>query len=277
MHKKLAPHSYKGCTNRLLRWRLPSYLSLIQESAGDAIEYFNTLRLFVEVFGFLPDDRQSLVGLQFCLISTINECLFPLDMGVAQHLITEGDALIKGEAFIPLYGRGVAWDYDSWANFPESTQLLFFVIMRSLVILDHATDEELATVEAFWSRNGFEGIEELVIAEWSEAEILNALSRLPVPLNGLRTLYQTIRCNARNPFLDWSVSTMWGHIADRRGFEWYWNAEDIKELTRLYADALPKLEALDAYEDWFLCTPNAEEIALHHLIAICDPYYDHED
>jgi hypothetical protein len=77
---------------------------------------------------------------------------------------------------------------------------------------------------------------------------VRCLELLDTPFDGLAALYECVRGDSGNPFLD-SPDMMWRY--EYQYGDYYWDLEDIRQLQRAYGEVRERLEDLQVYLDWY--------------------------
>lgn len=236
----------------LARFRLPQY-SALAELLGDLDVWRQAKRLWTHFCPTLPLPHGDAWGLEGTWLEMCGE-FFPLSVAVDEMLLMTEDHPLLGP--VDYESWGIAWE-AGFSELEDAAKPLAAAVAWGLT---PTTGWEDATFS--FQDQATEYLTELGLAPLDKdgarqySWIRTRLAALPAPFDGLATLYECLRRDSGNPFLD-TVAVFW-----RAEFEtddyFEWEIDQVETLRRNWAAARPKIEHLLAYGHWWEHTPQAQ-------------------
>jgi hypothetical protein len=247
--------SRAGISKLLGRYRLPRY-SVIRGLLCDLRDQVKILGLWQEVFGGVPEEMRNYgsFDLECEFAGRVHHELFPVDLEYMDSVVSGGedpfDYTIQPECF------GIAWEMCDLSEIPEPSIPILAVLALSGIMEEcdadvEDPDELTLELNDFWLEHAGEEFVWNMPTGWAGlTQLREALWCLNPPLNGLAVVVDALAKDGQNIFLS-GVPTFWqGEYGDY--LDWYcWCPGCIQDLSELYREVRPRIEAMMAYYEWY--------------------------
>jgi len=238
----------------LARYRMPSY-SALAEMLGDMDVWRQATRLWKHFFPNLQLPHGDAWGLEESWLALCSSNLFPLSIAVDEMLYQTEDHPLLGT--VDYESWGIAWE-AGWSEIEAAARPLAAAVALGLspaVGWDDAAFDFKDQATEYLTELGWAPLDEDGALQYGW--IRTRLAALPAPFDGLATLYECLRRDSGNAFLDTIAIFYRAEFDDTDWFEW--EIANIEELRHYWQAAFPKIDRLLAYGQWWETTPQAQE------------------
>ncbi len=220
----------------------------------------NVCKLWRDVFGDAPPRGMCASDLECEFIGRVHYELFPINLQVLDSLLEDyDDESGPLDQPIPIDGYRIPWEACPVSDMIEYMQPVAAAIQNAR--------------------------EDAEAPEWLRPHVdrsvvdaaLDDLAGRGAPWDGLADLVRlAIRPPANNPWL--SQPDVFWQMEYVDCFPYYWEADQVRELARLYAEARPVIDRIEAYINWYCRQPDeaAYDLVMQMLWQV-DPGREEDD
>jgi len=214
--------------------------------------------LFRDVFGESRPFDTWLIDLENEFANMVNERLFPVEIE-AMNMYLEADE-DPFNAPIPISGWRIPWDVCDTSELDNYQVPVAELLTEANEGPVWDPDEGVPMGGPAWLR--MDAPDAVVEAN------LARIAALPGLLCGLADLVRLalgVGLQRGNPFLD-LPGVMVAYEYMDWDTPWYWDKDDIGKLAKLYEQARPIVERIEAFHEWFDANPGEADGAVLHAI-----------